>query len=331
MNNFVLRESDKFPGFYEIPEYSKYCISVDGLVINKNTCEYLQGSRNPDGYINYRISDDNNRILTWGRHRLMCYVFKHPNISIENLVVNHINTIKGDDWLDNLEWITYQGNVEHAGIMGLTEKCCPISVRDVDTGQVIKFSSIIECARFMGFTKDAVNYRVKVGETRIFPERKQYRLSHSDNLWYTPPSIEHALMQNSTSKAVSVRNVFTGEVFHYDQIGRLTEIFGVSPSTLTQWINCRDQPVLPFYIQLKWGHDTTPWRNVVDPYLELNTFSGRKAVKIINDKSGEIKIYPSCSECAADKGLSPTALNYRLKSNGTKIFSDGYRYGYYPY
>jgi hypothetical protein len=331
MYNHELKESIDFPGYYEIPGYSNYVISIDGRVINKTTRINLEGSRNPDGYVNYRIFGDDNYTLTWGRHRLLCYVFKHPGVDITSLVVNHINTVKGDDWLDNLEWTTYQGNAEHAGAMGITPKCIPISVRDIDTGNIRKFPSIIECARFMGMSKDAINYRIFVGEERVFPERKQYRGSHSNEPWIIPISVEQALLQNSTSKAISVRNVLTGEIATYNQMSELAKDLDIALPTLSQWIRREDQPVLPNFIQIRWAHDLTPWREVIDPYLELNNFSCSRCVKVVNNENGEFKIYPSAVECAKWHRLTTTALNYRLKSNGEKVFSDGYRYGYYPY
>lgn len=318
-----------FFGFYEIPGYASYAISIDGRVINKNTLNYLDGSRNPDGYYNFRLTGDDGHCLTWGRHRLLAYVFKHPGVDISPLTVNHINTIKGDDWLDNLEWTTYQGNAEHAGMMGITEKCLPISVRDVDTGEVRKFPSIIECARTMNMTKDAVSYRVNVGETRVFPERKQYRGSQSDTPWYVPESVERELLQNSTSKVVIVKNVITGELTRFDQLSKLADAMNVSPSTITQWMGRNDQPVLPGFIQLKWASDISPWRIIDNPYLELSNFTGKRIVKTVKEQTGETMLYTSAVECARAMGISPTALDYRLKSNGTKVFSDGYRYGYY--
>lgn len=331
MDYSVPKESIGFPGFFDIPGYSKYAISPSGAVVNKESSTCLEGGRNPDGYVNIRLTGNDGSVLTWGRHRLLCYVFKHPNTDITNLVVNHINAIKGDDRLDNLEWVSYQGNAEHAGMMGITEKCLPISVRDVDTGVVNKFPSIVECARSLNMTKDAVNYRVKVGEKRVFPERKQYRNSHSDEPWYIPDSIDRELLFNSTSKPVLVRFVLSGEVRQYDQISQLTNVLNVAPSTLSQWINRNDQPVLPGFVQLKWAHDLTPWRDIGDPYLELSSFTGKRSVKKVNELSGDSKIFLSAIECAEESNLTPTALNYRLKSNGTKVFPDGFRYGYYPY
>lgn len=315
---------------YEIPGYSRYAVTLDGQVWNREMKIFLEGSRNPDGYVNFRLTGDDGVVLTWGRHRLLGYVFMHPGIPIDNLVVNHKNGIKGYDKLYNLEWTTYQGNAEHAGATGLTEKCSPISVRDIDTGEIQKFPSIVECARCYGLTKDAVNYRVKIGERRIFPERKQYRLTHSDSPWYIPEDIDRELLSNGTSKRVLIRDVLKNEVKEYDKLSDLSVAINVPLSTLTLWLSAVNQPVLPGFIQLKMGIDPHPWRQVHDPYLELGQYIGKKPVQVIHDETEETKVYSFATECAKEMKLSTTALNYRLKSNGQTVFSDGYRYGYYP-
>lgn len=329
MNSYTLKETAKFPNFYEIPGYSNYCVSREGRVLNKKNQQFLLGSENPAGYINYRITGDNGKVFTWGRHRLLCYVFKNPNKDIKNIVVNHLNGIKGDDRLSNLEWVTYQENAEHAGLIGLTEKCCPISVRDVDTGEVMDFPSIVECARFSGCSKDTINYRVKIGERRVFPERKQYRVYQPNTPWYIPKSIESALLHNSTSKSVSIKNVISGEITHFDKISELCLTIGVKPSTITYWLSRKDQPVLPCYIQIKWKHDDTPWREVGDRYLELAEFTGVRPVLVTNSITGDKKIYQTCAECAMDNDLTETALSYRLKTNGLVVFKDNCCYEYY--
>lgn len=328
MNNKA-KETMNFPGFYEISGFSNYAISRNGKVINKNTMKFLKGGRNPAGYFNFTLDDDFKYRYTWGRHRLLAFVFKHPNCNTDSLVVNHKNGIKGDDWLDNLEWVTYQGNAEHAGFNGLTNKCQPISVRNIDTGFIVKYPSIVECARTLGMSKDAINYRVKCGETKIFPERLQYRLSHEDCPWFTPEDIERKMLENGTSRKVMVRNVLTNEVNTFDKLTDLSLYLDVPPPTLTLWLKHSSQPVLPGFIQIKLAEDKNPWREVFNPYLELDAYTGSRSVKVINDKTGEFKIFSSCTECCFNMNLKTTTLNYRLKFNGNKVFSDGYRYIYY--
>lgn len=328
MNNNLI-EANGFQGFYEIPGYNQYAISRDGVVIKKDDCFIVTASKNPDGYFNQRIVSDFGVRLTWGRHRLMAFVFKYPGEHYISLVVNHKNGIKGDDWLDNLEWVTYQKNAEHAGSLGLTEKCIPISVRDVDTGVIEKYPSIIECARFLRMSKDAINYRVKTGEYRIFPERKQYRLSHGNEAWYISKDIETDLMQNNTSKKIVVRYVKLDVTIIFNKSSDLASHLKVSPSTITMWVNQKNQPVLPGFIQIKWANDNTPWRLVYDANLELDAFTGKRSVKIFNEFTNSEVIFSSAVECAALMNLTTTALSYRLKSKGSKIFPDGYRYMYY--
>lgn len=329
MTDFYPKESSDYLGYYEIPGYSKYVISREGDVINKDKGTVLLGSINPAGYKNYRLTGNNKHIHTWGRHRLMGFVFKYPGMDITDLVINHKNAIKGDDFLDNLEWVTYQGNAEHAGSLNLTEKCQPISVRDIDTGIVTKYPSIIACAIDMGVSKDTINWRIKAGETRIFPERKQYRSSHSDIPWYYPENIDSSLDANGLAKHILVRNVLTGKISSYMKLSDLAYDLDIYPSIITQWIKKPNQPVLPGFIQIKLRGDSTPWRQICDPYVELEKTTKRKSVKTFNNNTGEIRIFTSASECAEVMGISQTALNYRLKTEGKSIFSDGYSYSYY--
>ena len=324
-----LIESSVMEGFYHIAGYSNYVINEKGEVYNLSSNTFLTGATNPVGYVNFRLTDDNGITLTWGRHRLMAFVFKHPGCDIKELVVNHENGIKGDDWLDNLTWTTHKGNIEHAGLNRLTEKCKPISVRDVLTGEVKDYPSIIECARDLGVSKDNIAYRVAIGEKRIFPEMKQYRLKHVSSSWHVPEDISLELKRNTTSKSVLMRYVETNEVIEFSKIRELSEFINVPVSTLSVWLSKKDQPVLPGLIQLKYSTDTTPWRYVVDVYSEAELFSKKKAVKVINDRNGAMAIFETAKECGDFMDVKPSTLNARLQSNGQKVFDDGYRYCYY--
>lgn len=327
METFKAIESVNFPGFYHVPGFSRYAVSKDGRVVNTIVGEELLGSTNPDGYHNFRLTSDLGYCYTYGRHRLLGDMFK-SDTRIERGIINHINGIKGDDRLVNLEWTTFQGNVEHAGSLGLTTKCLPMSVRDYETGRVKNYPSAVECARDLGLTKDAVLYRLRVGEKRLFPEKKQYRLGHEPDPWYEIFSAEEEISKNGTSKSVLVRHLLTGTIKPYKKLSDLAWELGVSNPTLTSWLGKFGQPVLPGCIQIKWFHDRTPWREVEDPWKELAFAGGKRPVRTTNDSTGEVKNYPSSLDCAVENNLNATTLHQRLKSNGNKVFKDGLRYTY---
>lgn len=321
-----MKESEGHKGYYVIPQEPNYAINLNGSVVNLKTGQYLSGSRNPDGYYNYRLTAATGEAKTYGRHRLMGMTFKDPGVPIDNLVINHLNGVKGDDWLDNLEWSTYQGNAEHAGAMGLTEKCRPISVLDTISGNVTKYPSCIAAAKELGLTKDAVLWRVKTGETRVFPEKKQYRFGHSDEPWFNVEDIVTALLLNGTRKSVLCRDVRSGKIKRFEKISDFAASVGISPSTATLWVGKNNQPVLPGFLQLKWETDPSPWREVTDPLLELDEQSGSRVIVVTNLSANTVDIYPRAKDCADTLRLKTSTLHMRLKAKGP--FGD-LRFEYY--
>lgn len=310
--------------FREIPGYFRYLIDSAGNIINRHSGERLSGSVNPAGYHNYRLTDDDGKVHTWGRHRLLGFVFKNPGRSIKSLVVNHLDGIKGQDELSNLEWTDHRGNIEHAGQYGLTDKCKPVSVRNPDTGHVVKYPSVVACARALNLTKDAITHRVRGCENRLFPEGRQYRLGHDDRPWAVPTN-----QSFGRARQVTMRDLKSSQVLEFDQLSQVANHLGIAVSTASQWLARSHQPTLPGLVQLKWSDDTTPWRDVTDPYWELAMSGDRVPVAVLHAVTGEVEFYETASECAQSHGLSPTALNYRLKSKGQTVFQDGYAYSYY--
>lgn len=309
-------------GFYEISGFSRYVISEEGVVIEKETGVVETLTSNPAGYRNYLLYGDNGKRLTWGRHRLMMFVFRHPGVPIEDLVVNHINGIKGDDWLDNLEWTTHQGNIEHAGRHGLTTKCIPCVTRDIDTGEIKHYPSVIACAKDIGLSKDQILYRLKHSETRLYPERLQYRKGTNGDNWLVVKS-----EQFGKERSLDIRYTQTGVVRTFPSLAAASRELTVPVPTLHGWVNMKDQPVLPGFIQLRYSDDPSPWRIPEDPY-RLTSLRGQKRVTVFNTVTNKTNVFDSAKACAEAKGLLPTTLNLRLKSNGEKVYSDGCTYRY---
>lgn len=318
------------PGFFYIPGYSDYYLSKAGDVYNWKLDHYLKGSKNPAGYINVRITNDDRHTHTWGLHRLLGFVFKHPGCDISNLVINHKNGIKADNDLKNLEWVTEQENHEHAGLFGLTTKCLPVSIRNVFSGEIKKFPSATKCAIYLNITKDTILWRIKAGEDRVFKDGNQYRLGNDEREWVTP--VNKTLNGEFISlniKPVITRCLLTNKEQTYDKIETLAEKLSVSPSTITSWLKKIDQPVLPGLIQIKLLSDNTPWRDVGNPYDELELFTKQRCVIVTHIDSRTEEIFQSGVDCCKAFKIKPSTLNYRLKTNAEGFCVDGYRFRYF--
>jgi hypothetical protein len=243
------------------------------------------------------------------------------------LYVNHKNGIRGNDFVDNLEWVTPRENVEHAGALGLTKKCVPVMVRNIDTGDIMRYNSATSAARSLGMSKDAVLYRLRFGGLRIFPERRQYATTCIPD-WNNPVDIKDQLLLNGRSQSIDVRNVVTGEEFRFGSMTAAAESLGVKFSTMAAWSKRTGQPVLPGNIQVKIPTREKAWRPVIDLRIERARASNTRPVEVIS-LQGDRFVYDSALQCATAFGLKPTALDYRLKTNGSVVFN-GHRYGYYP-
>lgn len=100
----------------------RYIVSDRGRVksLRKSTGEYklLKGSKTPSGYLRVTLCL-NGKPTNYGVSRLVAYAFiPNPDNKPE---VNHINGIKTDNMVENLEWATRSENVKHSFVSGLKE------------------------------------------------------------------------------------------------------------------------------------------------------------------------------------------------------------------
>ena len=100
----------------KIDGYDKYYCSDDGHVKNVLTGKLLHRFTGTSGYLNVKLSKC-GKVKTRSIHRLVALTF--IGNSNPDLQVNHINGIKTDNALGNLEFVTQRENTRHAIEIGL--------------------------------------------------------------------------------------------------------------------------------------------------------------------------------------------------------------------
>lgn len=104
----------------DVLEYEDvFQVSTRGRIFSKRTNRILQASTLKTGYlgVSSRIGGRKGKTICLKVHRVVAVAFVlNPN----NLpCVNHIDGVKGNNSVDNLEWVTHSENVRHARDTGL--------------------------------------------------------------------------------------------------------------------------------------------------------------------------------------------------------------------
>lgn len=142
--------------FVVIKGFENYIIYENGEIINTKFNRSINHCDNGRGYRIVGLSN-NGKVKLKTMHRLLAEAFiPNPNNYPQ---INHIDGIKDNNSLDNLEWCTNQQNNQHAWAIGLKKtsekqkESVSRIVLDTETG--IYYNSIAEAA----FAK-SMNYNI---------------------------------------------------------------------------------------------------------------------------------------------------------------------------
>ncbi len=129
-----------------------------GIVRNRKT-KNVVGTINNMGYLIVGVRGTSTDQVRYCSHRFVYEVF---NGSIpDGLVINHINNVKTDNRLENLELVTQQENVKKGrGGSGSNFRCPakPVISLNLETNEEIKFKSITAAAKHYKINPRAIKF-----------------------------------------------------------------------------------------------------------------------------------------------------------------------------
>lgn len=178
MENEVWKDIKGFEGRYQVSNMGRVR-SLDRWNFGEHP-RFFKGmmrkpSPNNNGYLRISLGDGHGNYKHYQMHRLVALHFV-PGYK-EGLVVNHINEIKTDNRAENLEWCTYQYNLNYSDIIAWKRK--PLYQYDLDGNFIKKFKCGHQAEQELGFTIVHAIYESKRGYTHGFlfsqePHTKEY-------------------------------------------------------------------------------------------------------------------------------------------------------------
>ena len=388
---------EDFNGFCFIPMYSRYMVNTAGVVYDLHRNRFVKG-RFCKGYFVFSLTNDLGESTSLSRHRAIGLVFLKYPVSVDKTHINHINGLKGDDRLENLEWVNCSENRTHALDIGLVlsrkpvvvenevtgetklvksiRQVCvaygiprsalkfhlksthgvfkkwpyrfylyseedklndkvktPVLVRNLRTGEIKEYASLIDCSRDLNITKHMISSRIEDQLDKIHPDGLQIRRKSDKRPWYTPPDIEFSILNSGLNKPCLLRKCLTGEIVEYATQRLLSQELSISEASVHEYLSDPRQPLLKVVkwnelVQIKKKYDGKEWR-IPDDYLaEYNNSKPTKTVIVRDIHTDEEFVFDSAVDCAKHFGILTTTLNWRLKTKGQRTFEKRYQFKY---
>ena len=142
--------------------FENYSITKNGNILNTKTNRILKYVIDSSGYyqVNLYNKGKSKKFLI---HRLVAIYFI-PNLE-NKPQVNHINGIKTDNRIENLEWNTSKENINHALKLSNNQRKNSKIVIDLYTG--IFYNSIGDAAKTLDIKYQTLLSKVKTNKYRI--------------------------------------------------------------------------------------------------------------------------------------------------------------------
>lgn len=146
--------------------FPKYEVSNTGKIISFvkfSSGKILRQSLRGKGYKFVGLVNSENNRKQLNVHRVVIENFKQEKISAD-YQCNHINGVKTDNRIDNLEWVTRSGNMKHAYRLGLMPKNLGIQNHKAKLSEadVIEIRSMA-----LSYPRSYITSKYSVGRTAI--------------------------------------------------------------------------------------------------------------------------------------------------------------------
>lgn len=304
-------EIKEYPGFYYIPGKPGYGIAKDGRLIKLSSGKILKWSirkpvpkRNVTGGYRYNRAGP--------RHRLLALAFlplPEGKDDYNELVVNHINGIPGDDRLENLEWCTYSHNTKHAYDNGLhPNKVRPTLIKDFRTGEVLRFNTIKSAADYCGISPITLNGRLIRQPGARYGD---FAAKYDDGTEWP----EHYLKKLDSQPAVVARNVFTEKMFIFENTTDAARFIGCSQAGARKALLRGSNRPINGYV-LRYLEKDITWPVFDEFQLEIirdNPIRPISGIIATDIETGEVEFFSTWEKAIKRFNLSRAALNKRIE------------------
>lgn len=300
---------EDYNGFAFIPMFSRYLINREGAVFDLKRQRFMKAGY-CTGYIKYTLISDLGEKIRHSRHRLIGYTYLDYPTDVDKLHINHINGVKGDDRIENLEWVTCKENIQHAVRTGLMKISKPILVENLADGTVQELESVTQCCLKYGLNKAELTKSIK--SSPWYMEVWPFRFSYVNE--------EDRGGRSGHRTKTLVRNMRDGSIVEYSGIAECARSIGLRPRVIFQRLNSEFDRVYPDGLQIRRKNDVTSWyepKNVEEAIAKAGLLT---PCEMRDCLTGEVTKYASQRELQQVLKNCEAGLHLWLNYDGKRVF-----------
>jgi hypothetical protein len=330
-------EHRNYPGFMIIPGCTWYAVNEDGDVLNlKNGFKLKQ--YNYEGYHTCSVVPDIGRTFKARVHRLKALAWIPYSAEVDSLEVNHMDGVKLNNNLSNLEWVTEKENRDHAYISGLNStNWLKVLSRDIfidrkgiiQYGDIKTFDSCYEAGRYFKVSGETISRRVKKGQELYcdfdrYPVTLDYlhgvQFKQNDETRWEEVSLEDDPFLNSQIyKPLITRNVLTDkELVHLNP--KEAALFLKTKPENIRFLLTKASKAFIYLHNVKYIDDRTEWPKYSDDQIEvfkvmnlLNNYPSQGyGYKCTNSVTNEIRYFVNSSGVASFLNITKFGVNKKI-------------------
>ncbi len=301
----------------KIPGTAGFLASQDGRIFDRHGVERPQYT-NGDGYKTCAVVTNHGRWLTFGVHRLVALAFLEYTGRLDELAVNHKDTNKSNNALENLEWVSVkENNVHHWLLRGSRYR--PMILAENPEGNHEFISDLYKAAKKFDCDIDYVWDCIKSGQ-RI----NGWKLTHFSTNTKIPKDLQKRRFTGTrVGEAVKIKllNIETQEILHFGSYAEAASYFGASPSHV-HTARSKNGIVRLFKKKYLVVLQNEEFPVLTQEMLETASFNNKKEVLALNLRELKFYLYPSAKSFISHNTLSKKSVTVNLKKDRVKIHGD---------
>lgn len=226
-------ESKEYPEFYYVSGLTDVLLDKKGHVIDlkRNVCAlpHMGGWKYP------QVNCDGKTVLL---HRILAKTFiPYPDpLPPTKLDVNHIDGVKTNFDLANLEWVTRQENCLHAYRTGLRNDNRPVLVKDLRTDEIVWHYSLTECARAMKTDPGTMHLHLKKSN-RGKISWDYYVCIYEGDEWPEVDKADIEKHRNGNPRRIIAYSIEKAQYLIFDSVGKAAEMLSLKINSIYSHIH----------------------------------------------------------------------------------------------